>query len=238
MKKTNKENPITTFRKANEARQKVVKASLKKAQDGIAVGAAKAAAKAKNESVEKIDYKSNNKASFIQNNPKGTAINTVTTRTPIDKKETTAKKELNQNTSPSKSVSYKAGVYSNSPTYRSANISNKQTKYGPITESQLKKSVDTTGYAAGKPTYDLEIKTKSALGVPSKTVTQTINRNQVKPMLNRWEQKARKAKTGGSTKYKTGGTTKATKFAALAPPYNKATAADRIVGAKKNAKKK
>jgi hypothetical protein len=35
MKKTNKENPITTFRKANEARQAVVKKSLKKAQDGI-----------------------------------------------------------------------------------------------------------------------------------------------------------------------------------------------------------
>jgi hypothetical protein len=37
---------------------------------------------------------------------------------------------------------------------------------------------------------------------------------------------------------KKGGSTKATKFAALAPPYNKATAADRIAGAKKNAKKK
>jgi hypothetical protein len=35
MKKTNKENPVTFFRKANEARQKTVKASLKKAQDGI-----------------------------------------------------------------------------------------------------------------------------------------------------------------------------------------------------------
>jgi hypothetical protein len=34
MKKTTKENPITFFRKANEARQKVVKASLKKAQTG------------------------------------------------------------------------------------------------------------------------------------------------------------------------------------------------------------
>jgi hypothetical protein len=32
---------------------------------------------------------------------------------------------------------------------------------------------------------------------------------------------------------KNGGATKATKFAALAPPYNKATAADRIAGAKK-----
>ena len=38
--------------------------------------------------------------------------------------------------------------------------------------------------------------------------------------------------------YKKGGATKATKFAALAPPYNKATAADRIAGAKKNVRKK
>jgi hypothetical protein len=37
---------------------------------------------------------------------------------------------------------------------------------------------------------------------------------------------------------KMGGATKATKFAALAPPFNKATAADRIAGAKKNMRKK
>lgn len=41
-----------------------------------------------------------------------------------------------------------------------------------------------------------------------------------------------------SVTYKKGGTTKAKKFAALAPPYNKITAADRIAGAKKNARKK
>jgi len=35
-------------------------------------------------------------------------------------------------------------------------------------------------------------------------------------------------------KEKKGGSTKAKKFAALAPPYNKATAADRIAGAKKS----
>ena len=35
MKKTNKENPLTTFRKANEARQGMVMKSLKKAQAGI-----------------------------------------------------------------------------------------------------------------------------------------------------------------------------------------------------------
>jgi hypothetical protein len=34
MKKTTKEHPITFFRKANEARQAVVKKSMKKAQDG------------------------------------------------------------------------------------------------------------------------------------------------------------------------------------------------------------
>ena len=38
MKKTNKENPITFFRKANEARQAKVKKSIKKAQDGMTVG--------------------------------------------------------------------------------------------------------------------------------------------------------------------------------------------------------
>ena len=42
------------------------------------------------------------------------------------------------------------------------------------------------------------------------------------------------AKKGGAVKkMKKGDATKATKFAALAPPYNKATFADRIVGAKK-----
>jgi hypothetical protein len=46
-----------------------------------------------------------------------------------------------------------------------------------------------------------------------------------------------KVKKTGGAKMKTGGATKATKFAALAPPYNKATAADRIAGAKKNKKK-
>jgi hypothetical protein len=39
MKKTSKENPVTFFRKADEARQKVVKRSLKKAQNGIQVNA-------------------------------------------------------------------------------------------------------------------------------------------------------------------------------------------------------
>jgi len=46
---------------------------------------------------------------------------------------------------------------------------------------------------------------------------------------------------GGKTPVKTmkkGGATKNVKFAALAPPYNKATYADRIAGAKKKGAKK
>ena len=39
MKKTNKENPLTFFIKANEARQKVVKNSLTKARNGVVVPA-------------------------------------------------------------------------------------------------------------------------------------------------------------------------------------------------------
>ena len=50
--------------------------------------------------------------------------------------------------------------------------------------------------------------------------------------------KTRTIERNGTFEMKKGGSTKATKFAALAPPYNKATFADRIVGAKKNASSK
>ena len=53
--------------------------------------------------------------------------------------------------------------------------------------------------------------------------------------MNKAEKKGIKAVT---PRLKKGGMTKAKKFAALAPPYNKATAADRIAGAKKNSKNK
>lgn len=42
----------------------------------------------------------------------------------------------------------------------------------------------------------------------------------------------------GSATYKKGGATKTKKFAALAPPYDKVTFADKIAGAKKRSKKK
>ena len=45
-------------------------------------------------------------------------------------------------------------------------------------------------------------------------------------------------KTMPTGMYKKGGSTKTKKFAALAPPYDKVTFADKIAGAKKGSKKK
>lgn len=44
--------------------------------------------------------------------------------------------------------------------------------------------------------------------------------------------------TSSYAMYKKGGATKTKKFAALAPPYDKVTFADKIAGAKKGSKKK
>jgi hypothetical protein len=80
--------------------------------------------------------------------------------------------------------------------------------------------------SAWKKTYGIDF--KSDIGTPPAGESLEAYRRRMGPM-----------KKGGSTKAKMakGGVTKSTKFAALAPPYNKATAADRIAGAKKNKKK-
>jgi len=71
-------------------------------------------------------------------------------------------------------------------------------------------------------------------------VTEADNMKRMGENLDRIPQTAQSTskQAGRVRKHKTGGATKATKFAALAPPYDKATAADRIAGAKKNARKK
>lgn len=56
-------------------------------------------------------------------------------------------------------------------------------------------------------------------------------------LKSRKEEKAKIASTKEAPKAKKGGVIKSSKFAALAPPYNKATFADKIVGAKKTKKK-
>ena len=167
MKKTNKENPITFFRKANEARQAVVKKSLKKAQDGIEmnddmINKAGSTGGYK-KPMEKGEFNINNYTPYKKYMPWEGPAELQEPR-PYFLDPTDPRKKLKENATP-----------------------------------------DTTNYAG--------------------------------PQALRARMAAMKQKKGGSV-YKKGGATKATKFAALAPPYNKATAADRIVGAKKNAKKK
>ena len=88
---------------------------------------------------------------------------------------------------------------------------------GTTTKRVIKKS---TGGMYGIPQENLG--TSSQYGFAKKGGTHKMANGKV--MLN--------------SKMKTGGTKKATKFAALAPPYDKATFADKIVGAKKNTRKK
>ena len=87
---------------------------------------------------------------------------------------------------------------------------------------------DPYGVSSEKKRYD---KSRGNMG-PTKIVRKKVDPKAPKAS------KTRTIERDGTFEMKTGGSTKATKFAALAPPYNKATFADKIVGAKKSAKKK
>jgi hypothetical protein len=161
-KKTIKENPITTFRKNFENRSKIVKASLKKAQKGMAV------------------YKPTMKTYEGPLTEEATKIldaryPSTATQIPFAPKEANLIRGFN-------------------PFINGKEISNEERELMDRSRDENKMK---------KPGY---------IGPGSR-------------------------KQGGPV-YKKGGATKAAKFAALAPPYNKATAADRIAGAKKNARKK
>ena len=90
------------------------------------------------------------------------------------------------------------------------------TKADPYGDSSVKKRYDKSRGNMG-PTKIVRKKVDPK--APKASKTRTIERN-------------------GTFEMKKGGATKVAKFAALAPPYNKATYADRIAGAKKRAKKK
>ncbi len=168
MKKTKKENPITTFRKANEARQKVVKASLKKAQDGIEMN-------------DDMINKAGSTGGYKKPATMGSGKRAAGYANMIKSANTENANSVNKN----------------APDTMRAKMSNSSDAYRDSVTNKPK----------------------------SKT-----------PMMDSMYPKQKKG--GAIKKMAKGGATKATKFAALAPPYNKATAADRIVGAKKNAKKK
>jgi hypothetical protein len=76
-------------------------------------------------------------------------------------------------------------------------------------------------------------------GTRTRTVSgNTVNITKTDKAGNVIKNKTRNKMQGWSEDdYKVGGSTKAKRFAALAPPYDKATAADRIAGAKKNKRK-
>ena len=85
----------------------------------------------------------------------------------------------------------------------------------------------------GMPKYGNNPRTQT--GAMVKKGGSVINRA-VSPGCRGGQVKDASGKCVNERKFKAGGAT--SKFAALAPPYNKATAADRIAGAKKNARKK
>ena len=200
-----KEHPLTTFRKANEARQAVVKKSLSKAQYGGPEGPT-------------LD---GYKPSTLQGPLSRRATNFV---------ELT---ERNKEKYPLSSDERKRDIinYDLDPKNSKRIEKGKQENFKPSKEYKKNYKQDFKNL----PKNSDEKKDRRAASIASAIVEGII----IPPLINvakkNWNLDK---KMGGPVKYKTGGATKTTKFAALAKPFNKATAADRIAGAKKNASKK
>lgn len=146
--------------------------------------------------IKKVEYKSGNKTSFVQKNDKGTAISTYKTKNPVNKTEVNKSGNINPKTNTvSSGKSYKAGSYGSIPKYNVTSYSENKPS------SVYNKSVDTTGYAAGKPTFTVNTYNRTA-GKPAVKSSKTINRSQVKSLLNNMESSARKGKRGGIVKNK------------------------------------
>jgi hypothetical protein len=279
MKKTKKENPITFFRKADEARQKVVKASLKKAQDGISMGPTKgtdvgpsikkAGVKVYSGPLTERDTKTLDDAypSTTGKNPKMKGEGSYSPKAVESTKRSLDENYLRSGDSTvqkwNANQSYPGENYpqSNSTNYKKGGAIKKKMQTGGSTSkfgiksynymdtekggraNSSSKQVEGEKYGEGNKRKYINLdadkgtmtKTKFDKNNESSTKVKNIGTKRVANKIS----KITSQKTGGAIKKMAkGGATKATKFAALAPPYNKATAADRIVGAKKNAKKK
>ena len=113
----------------------------------------------------------------------------------------------------------------------------KDTKLNPFKKSEpIKKKFDDGGLTGKQNRLARQEKRVYNKYTDAKTSGNTEKSDKLYDKLI--DKQTKSIKAGVNVQYKTGGTTKATKFAALAPPYDKATAADRIAGAKKNARKK
>jgi hypothetical protein len=278
MKKTNKENPITTFRKLNEARKGTIMKSLKKAQDGIGVNdtmnddminkagstggyktptptwSAKDAA-----SMATVFANSNPGANVERTNAilRDPARGVTNSLSNAQQLEMINREEINRmNTTPKTGIP-PSNEELNYIKLRQEAINNKGAKNGGI----MKKG-GTHKMPNGKVMLNSKMKTggvvKKKFDDGGLTGKQNRLARQEKRVYNKYtdakasgntkkssrlydrlmDKQTKSIKAGVNVQYKTGGTTKAIKFAALAPPYNKATIADRIVGAKKNARKK
>jgi flagellar basal body rod protein FlgB len=194
-KKTIKENPITTFRKNFENRSKIVKSSLKKAQDGIIAGP-------QTEMQSKLSDAMNAQPAIPRPN-RPSYLDSVNPYNPqnnirIANEMNAMRQQQMQNQS------------------SSGAMQSRMRDVKPTPKDAVRYSMDPT-------------KPKTTKGVVAGQEME-FTPEQMKSIF-------RTQKKGGPV-YKKGGATKATKFAALAKPFNKATAADRIAGAKKNARKK
>ena len=114
---------------------------------------------------------------------------------------------------------------------KSGKISPKQYASGEESEKKMKKM------AIGGTTTKRIIKksTGGMYGIPQENLGTSGQYGFAKKGGSTGTHKMPNGKVMLNSKMKTGGATKATKFAALAPPYDKATFADKIVGAKKSA---
>lgn len=238
-KKTIKENPITTFRKNFENRSKTFKSSLKKANNGIIAGP-------QTEMQSKLSDAMNsqppiprpNRESIFnsynpQNNIRTANEMNANDGTKIQNQLSLDKMQLYDKQLRADEQYKKALLNRRKPifTYPGLPDPTKQKKGGPVY-----KTGGATKSKNNLPTAQFGKAIMTSKNVPKKVVK--------KPNTGSGSGMGRMAADDAAfdaiikKEYKAGGATKATKFAALAKPFNKATAADRIAGAKKNARKK
>lgn len=251
MKKTSKENPITFFRKANEARESVVKKSMPKAQNGWATGNAKPTYSRKfqtgsdkdyegkdqlSNSYEKI-YRTSQDGKVISRSSASERANTVggDKVTSYPQKTTvldTSGYSQGRQSFPAKKASYNIADrnYSWDPSDPNSKMGRSEFYEWEVPRSQVKKTIAEMKSNSGADKSKGTNVNYNSAGTKTVVHTGANGKKYIKVTTNDGKTYNKVMKTGGATK--------TTKFAALAPPYNKATAADRIAGAKKNARKK
>jgi hypothetical protein len=258
MKKTTKENPITTFRKNFEARSKTVMSSLKKAQNGIAVNDemsddlinksgstggykkpspfSRPDANLEAEGIDKID-RLNQMYPNYKFDPLGGKM-----LYPRDPKINPPPTRVKAKGGPVKKME-DGGIFTPDGRLKSKKTRNVDTGFNPnssVSRTKRNGEVVTKSITTSQGFVPSASKTKTITdkeGAIKSEKTKDIGWNSALRKINRVDKNAGRNKNDTYT-YKTGGAAKATKFAALAKPFNKATAADRIAGAKKNASKK